>query len=335
MIGVVWAHIQFLPVGLSIESFMTLLPHLMEFIAFMQVFKFGVICFFLISGYLLGDKILTSDPYEYFKRRFSVTVKPYMVVVSIIVIIQCIRIYLIHTDQPSVNFFTIVKNSILDGPLWYLPNYLVSLTVLLCFTKVIHKKWFGGILLAITLGYAIITVYNSEYSIPHTSAVFGFVFYLWLGAYIRQNNWINQIYKVKISILVIITLALFILSCLEAYYLFSHGNSQYFNVLRIANQLYSIAMFCLLVKISEKPIVFTFFNPREETFGIYLYHSIFIAFFLPKLNTFVTRYLQIDIYNMIYYSITFLCYFLLCYFSSLFAVRFLIKYNLGYIKLKK
>lgn len=337
MIGVVWAHIRFMPDNLNTEQFLAHLPNFMkmEYIFFMQFFKFGVICFFLISGYLLGDKIQSSEPYQYFKRRFNVTAKPYIVVVLIILVAESISFFLVHGNRSGTEFYALMKYLVLDGALWYLPNYLISLTVLLCCTKYIHKIWFGGILFLATLIYTALTVYNPAYEVSHTSAIFGFVFYLWLGVYVRQHNLINQIYKIKINWLILITLSLFVLSSIESYELLEKNNTQYFNVLRVMNQLYSISMFCLLVKISQRGITFNFFNPRAETFGIYLYHSIFIIFFLPRMHSLLMKYLQVDIYNMSNYLLLFLLYFLVCYLFTVFLVRFLIKYKLGYLSLNQ
>jgi peptidoglycan/LPS O-acetylase OafA/YrhL len=65
MIGIIWAHTPNFEGTKSYNS----LDDITLYFFFMNFFKFGVICFFLISGFLLAGKIQQEPAISYFKRR--------------------------------------------------------------------------------------------------------------------------------------------------------------------------------------------------------------------------------------------------------------------------
>jgi hypothetical protein len=338
MIGIVWAHSIVLPGYNNERDFFNTVGHIKLYIAFMQIFKFGVICFFLISGFLLGDKIKKGDLLQYYKRRLRSTIRPYLIVLFIFITIVTYRVFIVKHDisEEHSSLLKIINYSIFSTSLWYLPNFLIALGVILIFYKFVDSKFFGGILFTITLLYTVFSVYNIKYQFGHTWALFGYVFYLWLGIYIRQNEIIiKKIKKIKLIPLVIILIVAFALSCYESYILYQNYLG-YFNILRVFNQFYSLVMFVFLIRICNSNPNFGIFNPKKETYGIYLYHGLFSWFLLPKIIFCLKQNNIIDLnVNSIYtFMAHHLVYFIFIYLITTLLVKMLLKYNLGYLQSK-
>lgn len=338
MIGIVWAHIPFFDPNQTVANLLSKIDHPMIYVAFMQIFKFGVICFYLISGFLIGENLKNITPFSYFKRRLRTILKPYIVVLLIFEIFTLIYHFYINNNTFSISAaIEILKWSIFYSPLWFIPNYFLALGIILLFYKYIGSKLFGLILFVILIIYSLVLVYTPAYAMSHTTALFGFVFYLWLGIFIRQNNLINKILGLNINILILITLALFSISIMESYQLYKNNLNTMFNILRFSNQLYSISMFALLVKICNTPPKFNFLNPRKETYGIYLYHGFITSFFIPLIIGFINQYFDVKIhhwhdYHIFLFILLFLSFFIFCYVSTTLFVKLILKYDIGYLK---
>ncbi len=302
------------------------------YIPFKQLFKFSVLCFFIISGFLLGDKIGKTDSISYYKRRLNATLKPYLVAFSLFVGTLLFRLYVLH--RPEFKSVTQIVNFTLFNTLyWYLPNYLVCLLVLMFFKNQLKSLYFGLALLMLNIGYIYLTIYSGKFTLPHTTGMLSYLFYLWLGAIMRKKGWVDKIRGLNAGILLAITVAAYLLSCLESYRLYL-DHKDYFNILRFGNQLYSLAMFSLLVKVCSKQVNFGFFNPRQETYGIYLYHGFFSMFLLPKLMTWSYLYFHIQwySYNIYIYLLSLLLFFAACYLLTVLLVKMLLRLNIGYLK---
>lgn len=333
MIGIVWAHVVLWSPykGGSTEYLDD--SYMQYFIAYKQIFKFSVICFFMISGFLLGDKITTVEAIPYFKRRFKSTMKPYIIAYSMFLGLLFFKAFVLKSHVTDSNTaYSIIKFSIVDTLFWFMPNYLASLAIILLCRKFLNSVYFGLCLFIITLGYSCITVYSSAYASPHTTAILGFVSFLWLGAYIKQKNIAEKIRKISTPLLIMVAATLYIASCVESYWLF-HQKLEYFNVLRIFNQLYAVSMFALLVKLGYSEIKFGPFVPRKETYGIYLYHGLFTYFFLPKIIVLINDYfgLQFVSYEILTRLTIITTYFIICYISTVITVKLLLRFKLAYL----
>ena len=87
-----------------------------------------------------------------------------------------------------------------------------------------------------------------------------------------------------------------------------------------------------MVRVFMKPLVSKLFNPRKETFGIYLYHMFplaILAFGVKILEKF-----QIDTFSN--YTPAFIGWFLIkfvfVYVATLLIVKVLLRYNIGFLK---
>ncbi|MES2278325.1 MAG: acyltransferase [Bacteroidota bacterium] len=254
-----------------------------------QIAKFGTVTFFLMAGFLLGDKFTEYTPAQYLGRRFKSTFKPwiiwsllFLVAIMAKTAVMNLRIYhepfyfwadLLHT----------LKIVYLDSNYWFIINFLICIGILLLFKKRLYSWQLGAALLACTLFYSVNIYYEWIYPI-HTTALFGFVFFLWLGAQLHKH-WEVVERKIRTTpyavfiLLFAITLAL---SLTETRLLFDHKSADPFNTLRVTNLLYSLAAFALLVKIRDFNVI-GYFKPRETTYGIYLVHYILIYNLLPEI----------------------------------------------------
>ncbi|WP_158825551.1 acyltransferase family protein [Mucilaginibacter lacusdianchii] len=337
MMGIVWAHVDmFSTKNHTFNSLLLSNTYELSFIFYKQVFKFSVLCFFMISGFLLSDRLQAVNSYSYIKRRFDTTFKPYVLALIIFLGLLMIRKYVFHHSvTPDNTNLSIIKFCFFDTLFWYLPNYFICLAILLVFKKYISSIFLGIGLLGITLVYTALNVYTVAYAAPHATALLGYVFYLWLGAFIKEQNIVEKIWRVKPIILFAVAFVLYICSTAEAYWLYieKYSFQQYFHILRIFNQLYSVAVFVFLIGVCRSKINFGFFNPRKETFGIYLYHGFFIYFFVPKALEMIKRYLNVEIYSydttIRLLIITF--YWALCYFGTTLLVKVLQKFKLMYL----
>lgn len=254
--------------------------------AYMGFFKFATIAFFLISGFLINHKFTEYTPLQYMRNRFKNTIGPWLF---------WILIYLVLTAGQQV--FMVLKTSvgnrhpvdwydvtvgmffrvIFHSNYWFILNFLICIAILLLFKKYIYKWGFGLVLGLFSFFYSV-NLYFGWLPVEHTTALFGFVFYLWLG--ITLNRYYDQVKAVlsRISFvsLLAINLVLFVLSTLESVHLMDLNLNDPFNTLRVTNIFYSLGMFALLLKMGDMKGVQKALNPRHTTFGIYLLHPIII-----------------------------------------------------------
>jgi hypothetical protein len=256
------------------------------YISLIQLSKFGTIAFFVLAGFLLGEKFTTYTPLEYFKRRVGNTVKPWLIWSIIFLFAILIQRYIALNSNGDFHFWSEIKNNItliyLYTNYWFIINFLICIGVLLCFKKYLYSVKLGAVLLIFSLIYSV-NVYYEWFTPSHTIAIFGFVFYLWLGAYLNKN-WIiisSIIKKVPYYIFIALFLVTFYWSIRDIMHLINVKSSDPYNTLRISNIAYSIVIILLLFKI-EKFSFTKYLKPRETTFGLYLIHYILVINLLPE-----------------------------------------------------
>jgi len=286
MIGIVMEHSSpFL--GLQLIS----LPDKIIQIVSLQFIKFGTIVFFILAGFLIGDKFHQYTTKEYLGRRLQTTIRPWLFWVAIFLVLFYINqavLYFKGSDQVGISHplaylidrfhFILVYTSF-----WFIINFMFCITILLLFRKYMYNLGFGIILGIFSLFYSV-NVYFDWIPTSHTTALLGFIFYLWLGVIMHKyialfNKWINNRSFALIFSLVIIT---FILSCLETLGLMQLGIVDSLNTLRITNILYSFASFLFLYRFCNFKSIEKL-RPRSMTFGIHLIHHILILIFLPMI----------------------------------------------------
>lgn len=285
MIGIVFEHCGAIGTGI----YRSLYDRIVQ-VSMFQFFKFGTIAFFLIGGFLINHKFQQYTAGQYLKNRFRSTVRPWLFWLFIYIGLTVLDRYIagLRGSQNPVadNFFGYIWLLFVHGLFytsnWFVLNFLICICILLIFKKYLYS-WTLGILLGLLSLMYSLNIYHEWFESDHTTALFGFVFYLWLG--VTLNRYFDQImaYIKKTSWLVVISgvILLFALSVLETFKLIDIKAFDPFNTLRITNIFYSLGVFAMLLKIGQLNLLQRVLKPRETTFGIYLVHFVIIILGLP------------------------------------------------------
>lgn len=256
-----------------------------------QLTKFGTIAFFILAGFLLGDKFTQYTPSQYLQRRVKSTFWPWVMWSLVFFAGLLIRDWVSyrHYGSGGFDFWQYFRDELmltyLFSNYWFIINFLICIAILLLFRKKLYSLKLGGALLACTLFYCV-NVYF-EWIIPiHTTALFGFVFFLWLGAQFNKNLEVieSKIKQIPFVFFLGLVVVCFALAMAETRLMFNIKSQEPFNTLRITIVCYSLAAFALLVKIGDSLKFLRFFRPRETTFGIYLIHAIMVFLILPEIQ---------------------------------------------------
>jgi hypothetical protein len=325
MVGIIWAHTPAFEGGTNY----LMLDNVPVYIYFMDFFKFGVICFFMISGFLLAGKIHTEPPVEYFKRRIFSTFLPYSIAFAGIVILFMFKTYVLHMPgDMGVGAYAV--DMFLNSALWFLPSYWLSLFVIMCFRKYLDHPYFGIFLLLVTLGHTWYFAYSPSAQ-SHVHALFGFILYLWLGYYFARANLARYIRKIPLNNLVAVFVLMYIACCMESVYLWRNGFNEPLSILRMSNQIYSVIAFITMMGMFDRPVSSKWINPRKETFGIYLYHMYALAilvFLLKALSKFGINTFSLEVNQFLPW---FIGKFVFVYIATLIIVKILLRLNLGFL----
>lgn len=283
MIGIVMEH----SVYVGTYVFKGLNTNHLVYMGLIQLSKFGTIAFFLLAGFLIGDKFKDYSPLAYFKRRISNTFKPWLLWSLVFLFVILFKEWVVmHRDATFDywgSFLQSLKIVYLFSNYWFIINFLICIAILLFFRKYLYSSYLGLVLLIASLTYSI-NIYFEWFEPLHTTAIFGFVFYLWLGAKLHQKWEVveKSIHRVPLFVFFVGFVVTFALSLYETTYLWSVKSIDPYNTLRLSNILYSMASIALLLKIRNFAFV-KYIHPRETTFGIYLIHYIFVYSVLPEL----------------------------------------------------
>ncbi|MDB5005328.1 MAG: Membrane-bound acyltransferase YfiQ, involved in biofilm formation [Mucilaginibacter sp.] len=257
----------------------------------LQYIKFGTIAFFLLAGFLIGEKFTTYTPLQYLKRRVDNTILPWvfwsLFFLGTIVLNDVVSAYQFNHGQFEPNytarFFNYFKVIYLYSNYWFIPNFLICIGILLLFQRYLYSYWLGAGLLLFTVLY-MFNIYNEWIEPRHSTAIFGFVFFLWLGAQFNRHlaafeKWLN---KTSIWLWLFLSIITGLIGIKEILYLKAQNSVDPYNTLRLSNIVYSMCFFFFLLKIKNFKFV-NFIKPRETTYGIYLIHYILVAMLLPMI----------------------------------------------------
>lgn len=290
-----------------------------------QFFKFSTVAFFLIGGFLINYKFQEYSAGQYLKNRFKGTVKPWLFWIIVFMALTILDRYIAYfkgsdgglmvSDFPAY-LYDFGYRVLFQSPYWFILNFLICISILLLFKKYLYNYWLGIILGLISLVYSV-NLYYQWFETTHTTALFGFVFYLWLGVYLNKyyTNVIKFIKGVSWFTCVSVLIITYVLAILEAMYLIKLSSHDPYNTLRITNIIYSFVAFGVLLKIGDIKIL-NKLKPRETTFGIYLLHCIVIERFLPL----IFQPLRLDVTHFNIWQNT-----------GLLIFRFLIVYIISYL----
>ncbi len=276
----------------------------------LQSAKFGTIGFFLISGFLLGERLSRHSPSVYFIRRVRVVFLPWIFWATVWLLTG---LPVLMNDSRYRGFASSFGRAVHDyfslifihSIYWFVPNFFLCLAVVLFLYKRVPQWVQGGAFLAASLFYGV-NIYLGLVPKEHSSAIFGFVFYLWLGMMAYQNRQRFQSWLDRVSWSVLLTwIAIAGLLALGEMHLLN-PSGQGANTLRISNQIYSVLVVCAIAKF-RRPLMPRFINPRTETFGIYLLHPVLcqvwwalLKFLRPNGNGLLTLSLVFFTFTLVY-----------------------------------
>jgi hypothetical protein len=333
-LGIVYIH-SYVPMhGMETNAFVHHMPHAEYYLYVKQLFKFATICYFLIAGFLLADKSIESSPFTYYRRRLNVIAIPYIFALLLFIAALALHSYITSGHHITIGYvIEIAKYVLLYSPFWYVPNYLLCLFVIVCFSKYATSIYFGAVLFLITALNTWFNVYAGN-THTHTTALTGFIFYMWLGMYIKKKNLVAGMQNAGPIITGAVMIVFYILSDCETHYMLFHTHiAETLNTLRISNQLYSVAFFAFIVSCCKKPVSFGGLNPRKETYGIYLYHSFFTFIIISLIEQWLSNQFGIDLFsfNVYHVIIVTLISFILSYIATTMVVKLLLKYKLAWL----
>lgn len=302
----------------------------------MQFFKFATICFFLIAGFLINHKFQEYKPLAYLKNRFKNTIGPWVFWITILMLVNIgamlVKYYRSGSSEMTDNFFAYLGEqyyiTVFFSSYWFILNFLICIAILLAFKKYIYKIWFGAILACLSLFYSV-NLYYDWIITNHTIAVFGFVFYLWLGAYINKYYAEIRAFMKRTSIWFFLALTAFflLLADLEIIHLKNLDVIDAYNSLRITNVLYSLSFFLLLLKVGPISFLNKYLAPRKNTYGIYLLHPIILVHLLPE----ILRPFKISINTLSLFEGTVYC---IVRFLIVYLISFGLVWLIGWTKIK-
>ncbi len=238
--------------------------------------KFGSIAFFLVSGFLLGNRFETASRTGFLAKRLNKVFLPWLFWFCIQVVYYSFGLVHYHGqhfgfDLQTISFVAVVsETTAFATAFWFVPNLLLAIVTLLVFRGFLRSTWFGLTLFVFTCLYSV-NIYTRWIPASHTMALFGFVFYLWLGAWASRNfQWVSQRIALVPASLIYVSIALTFIASLAETRLLNHLHSlDPTNSIRITNQLYSFAVVMLMMKF-KREITPSFVDVRKNMFGVYL-----------------------------------------------------------------
>lgn len=248
-----------------------------------QAFKFGTIGFFLISGFLIGDRLPASKPFSYMRRRFNRLVPAWALWWGLDTL-NIAKRDLLHIHRAGLGTAAALESLwsaaiwvLTMTPVWFVPNLLIALTCVVFLRRWIDDLRLGALFLAFNLFYDV-NVYTDWIPNRHTEALFGYVFYLWLGAWCARRKdrvlpWLESLSGSWLRAAACITAS----AAIGESFLLSHlKNPDMYNSLRISNQVFSLIVVILLVRVKRRTWP-AFINVAETTYGIYHSHPMVLG----------------------------------------------------------
>jgi len=249
----------------------------------LQPFKFGTIGFFLISGFLVGDRLPDSDRISYLRRRANRLIPAWLVWFGLTVAFNTYRsIVKLHAATISAGIllstsYGVGVRCLTETALWFIPNFMLALTCIVILRRWLNDLRLGAVLLAVNLFYGV-NVYTRWLPSRHTEALFAFVFYLWLGAWcsLRKDRILSWAAGQSLWRLIFWACVAAGIAVVETFILKAHNSPDEYNSLRFGNQIYSVLIVILLLRIKRRSWP-AFINVAETTYGVYLIHGMVIT----------------------------------------------------------
>ncbi len=243
--------------------------------ALVQFRTFGVQLFFVNSAFLMSDWLTRRDsgPRGYWNSRVAQLVLPWLIWVVIYSAIDLLKL-LAGYDRRTVEIPGRILHNMFETSYWFVPILFVSLAIMLPLRRYWHSWWFGLALLCLSLIYGV-NQYGRWFPSGHSIAFFGYLFPIWFGMQLFQHfravvTWVNSVPRWLMLVVFSVT---FGLTIAEDRIMETLGFPNDYNALQISNQLYSLVVLSVLIRLPVR-VVPSFIDVRKESYGIYLTHEV-------------------------------------------------------------
>ncbi len=245
--------------------------------AITQVRSFGVLLFFVNSAFLMAAWLARPNTgvQSYWRGRLNLVAKPWLIWATAYQVIGLVKFFSGDEGRVSGLPYQIWKNVFLDN-YWFVPILFFSLAVILPLRRYWRSRWLGAVLLILSYFYGV-NQYYQWFPPSHTTAVFGYLFYLWLGVQLFQHFTTERASVRRIPWWVVLMVLCFAISLMivEDEISILRGFPNYYNALQISNQLYALVVLVVLIKLpATVRLMPSFIDVRKESYGIYLTHPI-------------------------------------------------------------
>ena len=243
--------------------------------AITQIRSFGVLVFFVNSAFLMAAWLAQPNATvrAYWRGRLSRVAKPWLIWASAFQVLGLVKFFSLDEGNVQDLPHQIWKGLFLDN-YWFVPILLFSLAIMLPLRRYWRSRWFGLALLLLSWFYGV-NQYGQWIPPSHTTAFFGYLFYLWLGVQLFEKFSAVREYIKRIPwwlVLVILCLAISLM-VVEDEISISVGFANYYNALQNSNQLYALVVLAVLLKLPVR-LTPAFIDVRKDSYGIYLTHQI-------------------------------------------------------------
>jgi fucose 4-O-acetylase-like acetyltransferase len=328
--SIIWGHCAF---GIQTAAFRNNYDPVFQSLG-LQLGKMGTILFFIISGFLIRNKLNTYTVFGFLKHRFSTTILPWIIFVLLLVTL------IILDDKPLKSIilqgtvseiltmlYHVILNVISYHSYWFIAVFIITMIALILFKKYISSPKMGLVLALLTLYYTV-NLYHGWTSVHHTRAFAGYIFFSWVGIHISKHyvlftTWLK---KTPWTILLPVLTLTIAIACREGYNLTKVACGDPYASIRLSNIIATLVLFICLFKAGKVRIINRFI-PDQIVYGIYLVHNIL----LYEQTMLIKTYLHYDFLN--HSTLFLLSMQLLNFFFILFTSMILVKafYNRKHI----
>jgi peptidoglycan/LPS O-acetylase OafA/YrhL len=259
----------------------------------LALLKFGTIGFFLISGFLLGERISTVAPIPYLSKRLKNLLVPWGVWFGTYVVFLLARNTVRHEVIPTsaASWLHVLVHDAMtvmfESSFWFVPNLALGMCALLLFRRYLYSVKFGAVLFAVNFMY-VANIYGRWFISTHTTALFGFISFLWLGSFAARNfaRFSEGMDRIRMGHLAAGCGLAWLASFGEMRFLLALHAPDPTNTLRLTNQIFSVLVVLLLFKIQTRSWP-GFVHVRQQTYGIYLIHWFYLRIAIQGLRKLV------------------------------------------------
>ena len=167
-----------------------------------------------------------------------------------------------------------IWKGVFNDSYWFVPILFFSLAILLPLRRYWQSWWLGAVFFLLSWFYGL-NQYARWISPSHTTAFFGYLFYLWLGVQLFQNFTAVRAYVDRLPwrvVLMILGFAITLMFVEDQISILGDFPNHY-NALQNSNQVYALVVLVVLLKLRVR-LVPSFIDVRRDSFGIYLTHPI-------------------------------------------------------------